>query len=200
MARGAASKARPKVCWGAAAVSGRVSMAGVCSLLQSEYNEGFCPELFASLQLCYQAGVFVSRSSLGLMKIRRVVVLSILQFVNMVIWVLLPLVSQLTTPTLIISDTPHSLQWYFLPTYVLPSFMVYVGLLGGESLSSTPITSPLTFPPPVGASYVNIFYQLRTEAKFARDRQLCINLTQISIPLGILSGTLLELITIQFEK
>jgi hypothetical protein len=141
MARGAASKARP----------------------ESEYNEGSCPELFASLQLCYQAGVFVSRSSLGLLKIRRVVVLSVLQLINMVIWVLLPL-------------------WYFLPTYVLPSFMIYVGLLGG-------------------AAYVNIFYLLRTEPKFPEaDRQLCINLTQISITLGILSGTLLELLTIHLEN
>jgi battenin len=71
MARGAASKARPK----------------------SEYGLTSCPELFASLQLCYQAGVFVSRSSLGLVKIRRVEVLSVLQFINMVVWVLLPLVS-----------------------------------------------------------------------------------------------------------
>lgn len=62
------------------------------SELQSEYGST-CPELFASLQLCYQAGVFVSRSSLGLVKIRRVEVLSVLQFINMVVWVLLPLVS-----------------------------------------------------------------------------------------------------------
>ena len=60
---------------------------------QSEYNEGACPELFASLQLCYQAGVFVSRSSLGLLKVRRVEVLSVLQLVNMLVWVLLPVVS-----------------------------------------------------------------------------------------------------------
>lgn len=60
--------------------------------IQSEYNAGSCPELFASLQLCYQAGVFVSRSSLGIVKIRRVEVLSVLQFINMVVWVLLPVV------------------------------------------------------------------------------------------------------------
>ena len=52
-----------------------------------------------------------------------------------------------------------------------------------------------------GASYVNIFYLLRTEPKFPDpDRQLCINLTQISITLGILSGTLLELLTIHLES
>ena len=52
-----------------------------------------------------------------------------------------------------------------------------------------------------GAAYVNIFYLLRTEARFPEaDRQLCINLTQLSITLGILSGTLLELLTIQLES
>lgn len=81
----------------------------------------------------------------------------------MVIWVLLPV-------------------WHFIPTYILPSFMIYVGLLGG-------------------AAYVNIFYLLRTDPKFPdKDRQLCINLTQISITLGILSGTLLELLTIHLES
>lgn len=55
--------------------------------------------------------------------------------------------------------------------------------------------------PYAGAAYVNIFYLLRTEARFPEaDRQLCINLTQLSITLGILSGTLLELLTIQLES
>lgn len=53
----------------------------------------------------------------------------------------------------------------------------------------------------LGAAYVNIFYLLRTEPKFPDvDRQLCINLTQISITLGILGGTLLELLTIYLES
>ena len=60
-------------------------------------------------------------------------------------------------------------------------------------------------PPPLshstGASYVNIFYLLRTDSRFPEaDRRLCINLTQISITLGILSGTLLELLTIYLES
>ena len=60
------------------------------------------------------------------------------------------------------------------------------------------LLSPLCCP---GAAYVNIFYLLHTESKFpAADRQLCINLTQISITLGILSGTLLELMTINLEN
>ena len=105
---------------------------------QAEYNEGSCPELFAALQLCYQAGVFVSRSSLGLLKIRRVEVLSVLQLINMVIWVLLPVVGVVniwgSSEMVYNISVPvfFFLQWHFLPTYILPSFMIYVGLLGGE--------------------------------------------------------------------
>lgn len=77
--------------------------------------------------------MFVSRSSLGLVKIRRVEVLSVLQFINMVVWVLLPLVSvSVREWTVEGYEWVLPLQWYFLPTYVLPAFMVYVGLLGGE--------------------------------------------------------------------
>lgn len=78
-----------------------------------EYHKG-CPELYASLQLCYQAGVFVSRSSVQLVRIRRVEILSILQFVNMVVWIV-------------------DVHYKFLPVSVLPALMVYVGLLGGAS-------------------------------------------------------------------
>ncbi|XP_046373340.2 battenin-like [Haliotis rufescens] len=91
VARGCAAKVRPK----------------------SEYHVG-CPELYAALQLCYQAGVFVSRSSVQLVQIQRVEVLSALQFINMIIWII-------------------DVHYKFLPVAVLPAFMVYVGLLGGAS-------------------------------------------------------------------
>ncbi|CAG5121414.1 unnamed protein product [Candidula unifasciata] len=78
-----------------------------------EYNVG-CPELYASLQLCYQAGVFVSRSSVQLFKIRRVEILTIWQFVNMILW--------------IVDD-----HYKFLPVAALPALMIVVGLLGGAS-------------------------------------------------------------------
>lgn len=80
---------------------------------QSEYHVG-CPELYAALQLCYQAGVFVSRSSVQMFRIRRVDVLTALQLFNMLLWVL---------------DVPFKI----LPVYLLPALMVFVGLLGGAS-------------------------------------------------------------------
>eukprot|EP00058_Branchiostoma_floridae_P016113 XP_002601601.1 hypothetical protein BRAFLDRAFT_85830 [Branchiostoma floridae] len=54
---------------------------------KDEYNIG-CPELYSALQFCYQAGVFASRSSLQIVQIRRVEILTLLQGINMVVWVL----------------------------------------------------------------------------------------------------------------
>jgi hypothetical protein len=115
-------------------------------------SEVHCPELYASLQLCYQAGVFVSRSSVQLFQLRRVEIVTVLQFINLVIWFLQ--------------------AWFkFLPVYILPGFMVYVGLLGG-------------------LSYVNIFYLLRSEPKYPdKDRELCNNIAGIWVNVGILLGT-----------
>ncbi|WAR03849.1 CLN3-like protein [Mya arenaria] len=91
VAQGCAAKVRPK----------------------KEYNIG-CPELYAGLSLCYQAGVFVSRSSVQMFQIRRVHILSILQFLNMLLWLI-------------------DVHYKFLPVAILPALMVYVGLLGGAS-------------------------------------------------------------------
>lgn len=122
----------------------------------SEYHIG-CPELYAGLSLCYQAGVFVSRSSVQMFQIRRVEILSILQFINMCLWVI-------------------DVHYKFLPTSILPTLMIYVGLLGG-------------------ASYVNIFYLLLNDVKYPqKDRELCINIAAIFITIGIISGTVLETI------
>ncbi|KAL3843047.1 hypothetical protein ACJMK2_021004 [Sinanodonta woodiana] len=79
----------------------------------SEYNAS-CPELFAGIALCYQAGVFVSRSSVQLYQIKKIEVLTIIQFFNMVLWVM-------------------DVHWKFLPTSALPALMIFVGLLGGAS-------------------------------------------------------------------
>lgn len=120
----------------------------------SEYNKG-CPELFAALSFCYQAGVFVSRSSVQLFQIKRVEVLSVLQFLNMVLWI-------------------FDVHYKFIPVYLLPALMIYVGLLGG-------------------ASYVNIFYLLLHEDKFPEeDREFCINIVSLFITGGIVLGTALE--------
>jgi len=120
----------------------------------SEYHVG-CPELYAGLSLCYQAGVFVSRSSVQLMKIRRVEILSVIQLVNMLLWII-------------------DVHYQFLPVAILPSLMVFVGLLGG-------------------ASYVNIFYLLLHDDKYPEeDRELCINITALFITFGIVGGTVFE--------
>uniref|UniRef100_K1PV41 Battenin n=1 Tax=Magallana gigas TaxID=29159 RepID=K1PV41_MAGGI len=120
----------------------------------SEYNKG-CPELFAALSFCYQAGVFVSRSSVQLFQIKRVEVLSVLQFLNMVLWI-------------------FDVHYKFIPVYLLPALMIYVGLLGG-------------------ASYVNIFYLLLHEDKYPEeDREFCINIVSLFITGGIVLGTALE--------
>ncbi|KAK3103540.1 hypothetical protein FSP39_019999, partial [Pinctada imbricata] len=124
VAQGCAAKVRPK----------------------SEYNKG-CPELFAALSLCYQAGVFVSRSSVQLFQIKRVEILTILQLINMVLWLI-------------------DVHYKFIPLAILPTLMVYVGLLGG-------------------ASYVNIFYLLLNDSRFPdKDRELCINITALFITAG----------------
>ncbi|XP_071120015.1 battenin-like [Mytilus edulis] len=137
VAQGSAAKVRPK----------------------SEYNKG-CPELYASLSLCYQAGVFVSRSSVQLFKIKRIEILSVLQLINMVVWLI-------------------DVHTKFIPVYLLPAYMIYVGLLGG-------------------ASYVNIFYLLLNDDKYpTNDRELCINIAALFITVGIVSGTAVETLLFQ---
>ncbi|XP_078332911.1 battenin-like isoform X1 [Crassostrea virginica] len=134
VAQGCAAKVRPK----------------------TEYNKG-CPELFAALSFCYQAGVFVSRSSVQMFQIKRVEILSLLQLINMVLWI-------------------FDVHYKFIPVYLLPALMIYVGLLGG-------------------ASYVNIFYLLLHEDKYPEeDREFCINITSLFITGGIVLGTVLETI------
>ncbi|XP_070199540.1 battenin-like isoform X1 [Littorina saxatilis] len=76
-----------------------------------------CTPPFSSairLRPCVQAGVFVSRSSVQLVKIRRVEVMTGLQFINMILWV-------------------ADVQFKVIPVYLLPALMVCVGLLGGAS-------------------------------------------------------------------
>ncbi|KAK7491428.1 hypothetical protein BaRGS_00017257 [Batillaria attramentaria] len=103
-----------------------------------------CPELYAALQLCYQ-----------ILQIRQVGMMSILQFANMLLWI-------------------FDAHYKFIPVYLLPAMMVYVGLLGG-------------------ASYVNIFYMILHEPRYPdRDRELCVNITAMFITLGIVFGTCIE--------
>eukprot|EP01090_Pellita_catalonica_P011180 TRINITY_DN22712_c0_g1_i1.p1 TRINITY_DN22712_c0_g1~~TRINITY_DN22712_c0_g1_i1.p1 ORF type:complete len:275 (-),score=32.52 TRINITY_DN22712_c0_g1_i1:167-949(-) len=67
---------------------------------------------FVILSFCYQIGVFVSRSSLSLFHIRRVEILTVLQLLNCVLWLL-------------------EVQYHFLNLWVQFGLMVFVGLLGG---------------------------------------------------------------------
>lgn len=81
------------------------------------YNAG-CPELYESLQLCYQAGVFLSRSSAQIVRIRQVQLLTLVQFLNVLLWIV-------------------DVHYKFLPVACLPVLMVIVGLLGGASYVNT---------------------------------------------------------------
>ncbi|XP_072033763.1 battenin-like isoform X2 [Amphiura filiformis] len=88
-----------------------IRTAGAQARHSAEYDKG-CPELYASLQLCFQAGVFTSRSSVQIVRIRKVAVLNILQGINMIVWIL-------------------NQQYKFIPVSILPAYMIYVGLLSG---------------------------------------------------------------------
>eukprot|EP00054_Salpingoeca_dolichothecata_P022771 m.150083 g.150083 ORF g.150083 m.150083 type:complete len:445 (-) comp24453_c0_seq2:31-1365(-) len=69
---------------------------------------------YAILAFCYQVGVLLSRSSLQVFKINRVEILTILQGINFVLWLLQDM-------------------YKFINIWVLFPLMLYVGLLGGAS-------------------------------------------------------------------
>ena len=79
------------------------------------YREAF--EIFA---MCYQVGVFISRSSLPLVKITNLNAVTALQTLNFALWLLQCLV-----------------QPSFVGPYTLFAAMVFVGLLGGASYVNT---------------------------------------------------------------
>jgi len=70
------------------------------------------------LSFCYQAGVFLSRSSLKLIKIKWIEIVTALQGLNFILWML--------------QDV-----WYFMDAWVMFPVMVQVGLLGGASYVNT---------------------------------------------------------------
>ncbi|XP_033645622.1 battenin-like [Asterias rubens] len=73
-----------------------------------------CPEFYASLQLCYQVGVFVSQSSLPIGKIRQVGLLTLFQTINMLVWIF-----------------NENKTFRFLPVAILPFLMIIAGVLRG---------------------------------------------------------------------
>jgi battenin len=70
------------------------------------------------LAFCYQFGVLISRSSISLIQIRRVWIITTLQALNFVAWLI------------------HALR-PFMPLGVQFVWMVFVGLMGGASYIST---------------------------------------------------------------
>lgn len=104
---------------------------------------------FALLAFCYQLGVLLSRSSLQFFKVTVIEVVTVLQGLNFVFW--------------LVQDSFKLVDIWF--QFVI---MVYVGLLGG-------------------LSYVNTFYIILNGNWISgRDKEYCINLTTISINLGII--------------
>jgi hypothetical protein len=108
---------------------------------------------YALLGFMYQFGVLISRSSLSLVRIRRIEVLAVLQGLNMILWIYQ--------------------DWYkFMPIGVQFAAMFYVGLLGG-------------------AVYVNVFALLVDDPTIPDiDRELAVNLTALSINIGIMLASL----------
>jgi battenin len=88
---------------------------------------------FVLSQFCYQVGVLMSRSSLQFVRVRRVWILSLIQGVNFVCWVV-----QAKTLLLSSNDSASAQTAY---TALLLAWMVGVGLMGG-------------------ASYVNVFFNI----------------------------------------
>ena len=66
------------------------------------------------MQLSYQIGVYISRSSLAIIKITKIWILTLIQLVNAIIWGL-------------IAYYKYSKLW------VMFIFMIWVGLMGGAS-------------------------------------------------------------------
>eukprot|EP00455_Lapot_gusevi_P030139 TRINITY_DN3234_c0_g1_i4.p1 TRINITY_DN3234_c0_g1~~TRINITY_DN3234_c0_g1_i4.p1 ORF type:complete len:366 (+),score=35.17 TRINITY_DN3234_c0_g1_i4:87-1184(+) len=73
---------------------------------------------YAILAFCYQLGVLISRSSISIIQIRRIEILTMLQAVNFVIWLI------------------HALH-FFMPFWFQFIAMIYVGLLGGAMYLNT---------------------------------------------------------------
>ncbi|KAK5579952.1 hypothetical protein RB653_009641 [Dictyostelium firmibasis] len=75
----------------------------------------FIANAFAIFSFCYQLGVLVSRSSLQFIKIKHIGIITILQGINMVFWIVQARYKMVTS------------------VWVLFILMVYCGLLGGAS-------------------------------------------------------------------
>ena len=66
------------------------------------------------MQLSYQIGVYISRSSLAIIKIKKIWILTLIQLVNAILWGLIA-------------------YYKYLELWVMFPFMIWVGLMGGAS-------------------------------------------------------------------
>jgi len=97
------------------------SVGGSASAQPDDYSTSsnwFLRNSYAILAFCYQLGVLISRSSLHFFKVKKVEIITILQGINMIYWVLQAKFLMLQGPGQV---------------WILFGLMVYVGLLGGGS-------------------------------------------------------------------
>lgn len=136
-------------------------------------------------QLCYQLGVLCSRSSLACVRVRRVEILTALQCINAVLWFI-------QAKTLVVAASPGDSDTEEKLALVLFAYMFFVGLLGG-------------------ASYVNVFYNIREELvidadaalgddtaaqarEVGRKKELAMNIGALYAVAGITTGSVLDVI------
>ncbi|KAM9994699.1 hypothetical protein ACTFIY_000897 [Dictyostelium cf. discoideum] len=93
------------------------SVGGADLALKKDPNNDnfFIANAFAIFSFCYQLGVLISRSSLQFVKIKHIGVITILQGINMVFWIIQAKYKMVTS------------------VWVLFILMIYCGLLGGAS-------------------------------------------------------------------
>lgn len=90
------------------------SFADRAHLNSKQKKEWLEKNAFILLSLCYQIGVFISRSSLSLFTIRKVWYLTYAQILNFILFFTIAL-------------------YKWLPTYLQLPLMIWVGLMGGAS-------------------------------------------------------------------
>ena len=93
-----------------------IAISGQIKEKYPEEKDGFIlTNSFVIFNFCYQFGVFISRSSLSLIKIEKVWILTLLQFLNFIFWF------------------SNCFGMYVTNIYVYFAEMVFVGLMGGAS-------------------------------------------------------------------
>lgn len=85
---------------------------------QAVGNNFFERNAFVVLQICYEIGVLISRSSLPYIKISKTEILTFLQFINFCVFFI-------------------EAKLLFLSIYIQCAIMIFVGLLGGSSYVNT---------------------------------------------------------------